>query len=56
MLMVRTNLTEILLEVTNEEIKAIANETLSKIRSRGQIFLKISLNDLIFQLKQYFHI
>lgn len=38
--MVRTNLTEILLEVTNEEIKSIANETLAKIRSRGQIFLK----------------
>lgn len=45
MLMVRQTLTEILLEVTNEEIKSIASDTLSKKRSKGntdQIFTKIS--------------
>lgn len=36
MLSVRKNLTEILLEVTNEQINEIANETLSKMRSKGQ--------------------
>lgn len=44
MLTVRQTLTEILLEVTNEEIKSIASDTLSKKRSKGntdQIFTKI---------------
>lgn len=36
MLSVRKNLTEILLEVTSEEISAIAQDTLSKVRSKGQ--------------------
>lgn len=36
MLSVRKNLTEILLEVTNEQINEIAIETLSKMRSKGQ--------------------
>lgn len=36
MLLVRKNLTEILLEVTNEQINAIANETFRKMRSKGQ--------------------
>lgn len=36
MLSVRKNLTEILLEVTNEEIYAIAHDTLSKVRTKGQ--------------------
>lgn len=35
MLLVRKTLTEILLEVTNEEIKSIASDTLSKKRSKG---------------------
>lgn len=36
MLSVRKNLTEILLEVTNEEIYAIAQDTLSSVRTKGQ--------------------
>lgn len=36
MLSVRKNLTEILLEVTNEEIYAVAQDTLSKVRTKGQ--------------------
>jgi hypothetical protein len=36
MLSVRKNLTEILLEVTNEEIATIAKETLSKVRRKGR--------------------
>lgn len=39
MLSVRKNLTEILLEVTNEMIEDVANETLSKMRSKGQKFI-----------------
>lgn len=35
MLLVRGSLTEILLEVTNEEIRNIATETLSKTRLKG---------------------
>lgn len=38
MLAVRTNLTDILLEVTNEEIRNIATESLSKIRLKGMLF------------------
>lgn len=37
MFAVRTTLTEILLEVTNEEIRNIATESLSKIRLKGMI-------------------
>lgn len=38
MLAVRKNLTEILLEVTNEIIEVVANETISKMRTKGQKF------------------
>lgn len=37
MFAVRTTLTDILLEVTNEEIRNIATESLSKIRLKGMI-------------------
>ncbi|KAG4078984.1 hypothetical protein HA402_001639 [Bradysia odoriphaga] len=40
MLAVRTTLTDILLEVTNEEIRNIATESLSKIRLKGMILYK----------------
>lgn len=39
MFAVRTTLTDILLEVTNEEIRSIASESLSKIRLKGMILL-----------------
>lgn len=38
MLSVRGALTEILLEVTNEEIRSLAGETLSKNRLKGMVF------------------
>lgn len=37
MLVVRSSLTEILLEVTNEEIRAIASDTLARMRAKGNI-------------------
>lgn len=39
MLLVRGSLTEILLEVTNEEIRNVATETLSKMRLKGKLSL-----------------
>jgi len=39
MLLVRKTLTEILLEVTNEKILEISNETLSKYRKKGRPFI-----------------
>lgn len=47
MLSVRKNLTEILLEVTNEEISAIAQDTLSKVRIKGQNKLQITFRYVI---------
>lgn len=40
MFAVRTTLTDILLEVTNEEIRNIATESLSKVRLKGMILYK----------------
>lgn len=39
MLLVRRTLTEILLEVTNEEISIIATETLARARKKGSLEL-----------------
>ncbi|XP_031627004.1 arginine/serine-rich protein PNISR [Contarinia nasturtii] len=46
MLSVRKNLTEILLEVTNEEIYAIAQDTLSKVRTKGRKAQSVQKNAL----------
>lgn len=37
MLLVRSSLTEILLEVTNDELRSIATDTLSKMRLKGKV-------------------
>lgn len=44
MIAVRKNLTEILLEVTNEEIALVAKETLAKTRRKGSHPLRLSDN------------
>uniref|UniRef100_A0A023ETF2 Putative translation initiation factor 3 subunit a eif-3a n=1 Tax=Aedes albopictus TaxID=7160 RepID=A0A023ETF2_AEDAL len=44
MIAVRKNLTEILLEVTNEEIALVAKETLAKTRRKGSRLLRLSAN------------
>lgn len=44
MIAVRKNLTEILLEVTNEEIALVAKETLAKTRRKGSHPLRLSVN------------
>lgn len=49
MLTVRKTLTEILLEVTNEEIQSIGTETCTKFRTRGRFDNKI-LSFLFFPL------
>lgn len=46
MLKVRQTLTEILLEVTNEEIFMIAKETLSRFQAKGIVY-NIKLDVLI---------
>lgn len=54
MLSVRKNLTEILLEVTSEEISAIAQETLSKYRSKGQMrYIFVVVIPLLLILVQF---
>lgn len=52
MLSVRKNLTEILLEVTNEEIHAIAHETLSKMQTKGQK-IHIFIDIVFIRFKSY---
>lgn len=42
MLLVRSSLTEILLEVTSEEMRSIATDTLSKMRLKGKVVLDSS--------------
>lgn len=44
MLLVRRTLTEILLEVTNEEISIIASETLARARKKGSLELMKNMN------------
>lgn len=44
MFAVRTCLTDILLEVTNEEIRNIATESLSKIRLKGMILFNTPMD------------
>ena len=51
MLSVRKNLTEILLEVTNEEIASLAKETLSKTRRKGRNKCEYILLDHILVVK-----
>lgn len=41
MLVVRRTLTEILLETTNEEIAAIASETLKAHRAKGTLLIRL---------------
>lgn len=40
MMLVRGSLTEILLEVTNEEIRLVASETLSRNRLKGKVDIR----------------
>lgn len=43
MMSVRKNLTEILLEVTNEEINSIARETHSRLKTKGSLKFQMTL-------------
>lgn len=45
MLIVRKSLTELLLEVTNEEILSIAQEAFRKNKAKGSIYNDLILNE-----------
>ncbi|GLH00654.1 Uncharacterized protein GBIM_06968 [Gryllus bimaculatus] len=47
MLKVRRTLTEILLEVTTEEMEAVANEVLSKARAKGTSLLRVYIQNIM---------
>uniref|UniRef100_T1H1Y2 Uncharacterized protein n=1 Tax=Megaselia scalaris TaxID=36166 RepID=T1H1Y2_MEGSC len=59
MLVVRRSLTELLLEVTNEEIQSIAQEQYKKHKSKGtsssvQVFHKSALKRITGNLGKFF--
>lgn len=51
---VRKNLTEIMLEVTNEEIKSIARETHTRLKTKGSLkFTNDQNKSLLWQKQNY---